>query len=154
MRATLYVEHSVLAFPGTATVEWRSEIASVLDRARIWFNLDVVFAGRDRLDATLHAAVHELDADRAIFGGARAALTSFVGAVALDLRAHRVCQAWLLSTSLGGRIPSATQDSIEKMRLWARVRVLPVRSDVVTPVVADDLEEVFAGFARSRDGDQ
>lgn len=150
MRATIYIEHTVLSFPGTATVGWRSEIVSALDRARSWFDLDVVLVGRDRLDPALHDAVHELEADRVIFGGARAQHTSYVGAVALDLRPHRVRHAWLLTTSLAGRIPTATSDSIEKMRLWSHVRILPVRSDVVTPVVGDDLEEVFAGFVRSR----
>lgn len=150
MRATLYVEHTVLTFPGTATVGWRSEIASALDRARTWFTLEVVLVGRDRLDPTLHAALHELEADRVIFGGARTPHTSFVNAVALDLRSNRVGQGWLLSTSLEGRLPPSARDSIEKMRLWASVRVLPVRSDVVTPLIADDLEEVFVRFVRSR----
>lgn len=150
MRATLYVEWSVLTFPGTATVEWRSEIASTLDRARSWFSLEVVLVGRDRLDATLHSATHALEPARVIFGGARTPRSAFVGAVALDLRAHKVRTAWLLSTSLEGRVPPSAADSIEKMRLRSLVRILPVRSDVVTPVSADDLEEVFAGFVRSK----
>lgn len=152
LRATLYVEHTVLSFPGTATVTWRSEIASALDRARTWFTLEVVLVGRDRLDPMLHAALHELEADRVIFGGARTPHTSYVSAVALDLRAHRVRQAWLLSTSLEGRVPPSARESIEKMRLRATVRVLPARSDVVTPVIGDDLEEVFVGFVRSHGG--
>lgn len=150
MRATIYIESSVLAFPGTATVEWRSEIASALDRARSWFDLSVVIVGRDRLDDALHAALHEFDPARAVFGGARIPHTAFVGAVALDLRAHQVRTAWLLCTSLGGRVPPSAAESVEKMRLRTNVRILPVRSDVVTPVSADDLEEVFAGFVRSK----
>lgn len=150
MRGTLYIEWSVLTFPGTATPEWRSEVASMLDRARHWFSLEVVIVGRDRLDSTMHAAVHALEPDRVIFGGSRTPHTSFVGATALDLRAHKVRTAWLLSTSLEGRVPPSATESVEKMRLRTNVRILPVCSDFPTPVEADDLEEVFAGFVRMR----
>lgn len=150
MRATIYIEWTVLTFPGTATTEWRSEFSSALDRARAWFSLDVVLVGRDHLDDMLHAAMHTLEPARVIFGGARTPHSAFVGAVALDMRAHQVRTAWLLSTSLEGRVSPSAAESVEKMRLRTNVRILPVRSDVVTPVSADDLEEVFAGFVRSR----
>ena len=148
-RATLYVEHSVLAFPGTASVEWRSEIASVLDRARVWFPLDVVLVGRIRLDATLHQALHDFPADRVIFGGARSLQTAYLSAVQLDRADHHADQLWLLSTSLHHGRTVYAQATLDTLALHAQVRVLGVRGDVVTPVAPDDLEEVFAAHART-----
>ncbi len=148
-RATLYLESTVLAFPGTATSAWRAEVASMLDRARHWFPLSVVLVGRSRLDPAMHAAFHDLAADRAVFGGARSNAPAFLGAVQLDRADHPADQLWLLSTSLRGRLPAHARDAIEKLSLHARVRVLPARDDVVTPVCADDIEEVLGGFART-----
>jgi len=147
-RATLYIESTVLAFPGTASHEWRSEVSSVLDRARIWFPLDVVLVGRTRLDPTLHQALHEFPADRAIFGGARGLATAYLGAIQLDRADHPADQLWLLSTSLHNGRPASANAAIDKLSLHARVRVLGVRSDVVTPLVSDDLEEVFVAHVR------
>lgn len=149
MSATLYIEHGVLTFPGTASVEWRGDLASALARARTWFDLTVVLVGRHALYETLHDAIHELEPDRVIFGGSRAPHTAFVNAVQLDFASYRTGQAWLLSTSLATPEGRQVEPSIERMRLRASVRVLPVRSDLVTPLVADDLESVFASFARS-----
>lgn len=148
-RATLYIEHSVLAFPGTASHEWRSEVSSVLDRARVWFPLSVVLVGRTRLDPTLHQALHDLPADRAVFGGARGLATAYLSAVQLDRADHPADQLWLLSTSLHHGRPSSANAALDKLSLHAKVRVLGVRSDVVTPLVPDDLEEVFAAHART-----
>lgn len=147
-RATLYIEHSVLTFPGTASFEWRSEISSVFDRARVWFPLSVVLVGRDRLDLLMHQALHELGADRAAFGGVHSPHVAYMAAVAADRRSYPTDQIWLLSTTLNGSYPTHTRDAIDKLALHAQVRVLPVRSDVVTPLVADDLEEVLGSFAR------
>lgn len=148
-RATLYVEHSVLAFPGTASHEWRSEVSSVLDRARLWFPLDVVLVGRIRLDPTLHQALHEFPADRAVFGGARGLATAYLSAVQIDRADHPASQLWLLSTSLHHGRPASANAALDKLALHAKVRVLGVRSDVVTPLTSDDLEEVFAAHART-----
>ena len=150
-RATLYIESTVLSFPGTASVEWRAEVASALDLARTWFSLSVVLVGRTSLDPLMHQALHELNADRAVFGGARGLETAYTSAVQGDHSDHPASQIWLLSTSLRGRIPPPARDAIDKLGLRSTVRLLPARSDVVTPLVADDLVEVFAAYARTRE---
>lgn len=150
--ATLYVDVAVLAFPGTASAPWRDEIAASLDRARVWMHpaeLRVVLVGRDRLDPRTHDALHRWNANGVIFSGSRTAPDlGVVSAIALHRNENPVDAIWILSPSLAGRHRSVVTDRLSSLGLSARVRVLPVRDDVLTPFVADDLDELFSDFVR------
>ncbi len=148
----LCVDVAALAFPGTASALWRDEIAASLDRARVWMHpaeLRVVLVGRDRLAPHTHDALHRWNVDAAIFSGSRTAPDlGVVSAVAIHWNENPADVVWILSPSLAGRHRSVVTDRLSKLGMRARVRVLPVRDDVLTPFVADDLDELFSDFVR------
>lgn len=147
MSATLYVESvPLLHMPGTASFEWREDMARALDSARGWFDLQVVLVGRKELDPLTHAAIHEWNVERVVFGGT--SRRGFLDAVSADLHEHPVEHAYVLSTSMREKLTPTMNDRLAKMRLHRRVRILPYRDDVVTPVVGDDLEEVLHAHRR------
>lgn len=148
--ATLYIEvEPLLHMPGTASYEWREDFARALANGRDWLDLNVVLIGKHELDPIVHAAIHEWEVDRVLFGGHTR--TGFLNAAGLDFGKHPVDQVWLLSTTLYPRPDRAHQDKLDKFRLHTRVRTLPVRDDVIQPIIGDDLVEVFAAFVRERE---
>lgn len=150
MAATLYIEvEPLLHMPGTANYLWREDIARALSSGRDWLDLTVVLIGKHELDPIVHAAIHEWEVDRVLFGGHTR--TGFLNAAGLDFGKHPVDQVWLLSTILHPKPDRAHQDKLDKFKLRTRVRTLPVRDDVVEPMSGDDLIEVFVAFLRERE---
>lgn len=147
MSATLYIESvPLLHMPGTASFEWREDMARAIDSARGWFDLQVILVGRKTLDPLTHAALHEWNSDRVVFGGS--SRLGFLDAVAVDLRDHPTEHAYVLSATMRGKLSATMSDRLAKLRLHRRVHILPYREDVVTPVVGDDLEEVLYAHRR------
>lgn len=148
MPATLYVETTpLLHMPGTASFAWREEFGRALDAGRSWIDgFQIVLVGRNELDALTHAALHEWNADRVVFGSNRR--LGFLDAVGDDLHDHSTEHAYLLSATMREKLTPTMVDRLAKMRLHRRVRVLPYREDVVTPVVGDDLIEVLNTYRR------
>lgn len=150
VRTALYVDAALLSFPGTANRAWREEIADALDRGREWLErLDVTIVGARHLTSEIDAAMHHWGT-RVIFSGAAPGFFHFVSAAALDAQPPYPDRVLLLHVRPRPQRNKGAQTRLDKLMLYTSVRLLPCHDDVVTPLVGDDLLEVFHAVRSGR----
>lgn len=108
----------------------------------------MTLVGARLMSSEIDAAMHHWNA-RVIFSGAASGFFHFVSAAALDAQPPYPDSVLLLHVRPRSRRNTGAQTRLDNLALHTAVRLLPCRDDVVTPLVGDDLLEVFADVARS-----
>lgn len=109
----------------------------------------MTIVGARQMTSEIDSAMHHWNA-RVIFSGAASGFFHFVSAAALDAQPPYPDRVLLLHVRPRSRNNAGAQARLDKLSLHTAVRLLPCRDDVVTPLLGDDLLEVFDAVRSGR----